>query len=337
VPDTDTDGDGTADCNDGCPLDPLKVAPGQCGCGVPDTDTDGDGTADCNDGCPLDPLKIAPGICGCGVSDVDTDGDGTADCFDGCPLDPLKIAPGQCGCGNLDTDTDGDGTADCNDGCPLDPLKIAPGACGCGVPDTDTDGDGIPDCNDNCDTIANPGQEDCDNDTIGDACEIFAGTQFDTNANGIPDDCELGAVFTYCTAGTTTNGCNASINGYGTPSASATGGFVLLATSIEGQKQTLLFYSISGPVAQPWFGGSTSFKCVKSPVQRVPAQNSGGTANTCSGLYAVDFLDYLATHPSALGAPAGAGDVFGAQVWFRDPPAPSTSNLSNAVQWTMVP
>ena len=36
------------------------------------TDTDGDLTPDCLDGCPLDPLKIAPGICGCGVSDVDT-------------------------------------------------------------------------------------------------------------------------------------------------------------------------------------------------------------------------------------------------------------------------
>ena len=34
------------------------------------TDTDGDGTADCNDGCPNDPNKIAPGICGCGNSDT---------------------------------------------------------------------------------------------------------------------------------------------------------------------------------------------------------------------------------------------------------------------------
>ena len=48
-------------------------------------DTDGDGTADCNDGCPNDAAKIAPGICGCGVSDVDTDGDGTADCNDPTP------------------------------------------------------------------------------------------------------------------------------------------------------------------------------------------------------------------------------------------------------------
>ena len=209
----DTDGDGTPDCNDGCPLDPNKVAPGICGCGVSDVDTDGDGTADCNDGCPTDPLKTAPGICGCGVSDADTDGDGTANCIDGCPADPLKVAPGICGCGVSDVDTDGDGTADCIDGCPADPLKTAPGQCGCGVVDVDTDGDSIADCIDNCATVANlsqadldsdgvgdacdncaqvsnPGQGDCNGNTIGDACEIFFGVP-DCNLNGIPDTCDI--------------------------------------------------------------------------------------------------------------------------------------------------
>lgn len=36
----DTDGDGTHDCYDGCPADPLKVAPGTCGCGVVDSAAD---------------------------------------------------------------------------------------------------------------------------------------------------------------------------------------------------------------------------------------------------------------------------------------------------------
>ena len=58
TPLTDTDGDGTCDLTDGCPNDPNKIAPGQCGCGVADTDFDNDGTADCNDGCPDDPDKI---------------------------------------------------------------------------------------------------------------------------------------------------------------------------------------------------------------------------------------------------------------------------------------
>ncbi|MBK9272727.1 MAG: T9SS type A sorting domain-containing protein [Saprospiraceae bacterium] len=151
----DSDGDGTADCNDGCPTDPNKIAAGQCGCGVADTDNDGDGTANCNDGCPNDSGKTTPGICGCGLPDTDSDGDGTADCNDGCPTDPNKITAGQCGCGVADTDSDGDGTANCNDGCPNDSGKTAPGICGCGLPDTDSDGDGTADCNDGCPTDPN--------------------------------------------------------------------------------------------------------------------------------------------------------------------------------------
>jgi len=142
VPDTDTDLDGTADCNDGCPTDAGKVAPGVCGCGVADTDSDGDATPDCNDGCPADSGKTAPGVCGCGIADIDTDADGTLDCNDNCAMDPNKVDPGACGCGVPDTDTDSDGVADCNDGCPADNQKTAPGICGCGVSDVDSDGDG---------------------------------------------------------------------------------------------------------------------------------------------------------------------------------------------------
>ena len=42
-----------------------------------DFDPDGDGTSNCNDDCPDDGGKTAPGICGCGISDADDDGDGT--------------------------------------------------------------------------------------------------------------------------------------------------------------------------------------------------------------------------------------------------------------------
>ena len=101
-------------CNDGCPNDPLKTAPGACGCGVADTDTDGDGTADCNDGCPTDPAKTAPGACGCGVADTDSDSDGTPACNDGCPNNPTLTAPGACGCDAV-TDVNNNGTPDCNE------------------------------------------------------------------------------------------------------------------------------------------------------------------------------------------------------------------------------
>jgi hypothetical protein len=77
--------------------------------------------------------------------------------------------------------------------------------------------------------------------------------------------------------------------------------------------------------------------CVKAPVQRTPTQSSGGTADACDGTLAIDFLDYLATHPSALGQPMAAGVICNAQTWFRDPPAPGTTNLSDGLQWTMCP
>ena len=89
--DTDGDGFGDPGfaantcTEDGCPADATKSAAGQCGCGNPDTDSDADGSADCNDGCPADPAKTAAGTCGCGTADTDSDGDGTPDCIDSTP------------------------------------------------------------------------------------------------------------------------------------------------------------------------------------------------------------------------------------------------------------
>jgi hypothetical protein len=36
VSDKDSDNDGSADCSDGCPNDPNKEIPGECGCGAPE-------------------------------------------------------------------------------------------------------------------------------------------------------------------------------------------------------------------------------------------------------------------------------------------------------------
>ncbi len=53
-------------------------------------DTDSDGTPDCEDGCPEDDEKMAPGACGCGAVDEDADSDGTPDCLQGVP-DPQQL------------------------------------------------------------------------------------------------------------------------------------------------------------------------------------------------------------------------------------------------------
>lgn len=70
-------------------------------CGTFAPDADGDGSKDCEDLCPQDPLKSTVGVCGCNVdeSNVDSDADGVADCIDQCPNDIRKTEPGICGCG----------------------------------------------------------------------------------------------------------------------------------------------------------------------------------------------------------------------------------------------
>jgi hypothetical protein len=53
-----------------CVTDRNKTAPGLCGCNGVETDTDSDGTPDCNDMCPRDATRTAPGVCGCGLPDT---------------------------------------------------------------------------------------------------------------------------------------------------------------------------------------------------------------------------------------------------------------------------
>jgi hypothetical protein len=143
----------------------------------------------------------------------------------------------------------------------------------------------------------------------------------------------------YCTPGTSLNGCSASISASANPSASLATMCVVTVTSLEGQRFGILFYSDDNTafVPGPWAATSTSYMCVKQPTQRTPAQLSGGTAGGCDGSFVLDWNAYQTTHPSALGNPWSVGDKVYLQAWFRDPPAPKSANLSNAVEMTYVP
>jgi hypothetical protein len=139
----------------------------------------------------------------------------------------------------------------------------------------------------------------------------------------------------YCTAGTTTNGCSASITANANPSVTFANSCNLSVANVEGQKSGLIFYSINGQQAQAW--NATSFLCVKAPTQRTSTQTSGGTVNTCNGSLSLDWNAFQAANPSALGNPWTAGNALQAQAWFRDPPAGKSTNLSNAIELTYVP
>jgi hypothetical protein len=142
----------------------------------------------------------------------------------------------------------------------------------------------------------------------------------------------------FCTAGTTTNGCLATMSCVGTPSVSQSSGFVLTAQNVEGMKNGLIRYSLMPhPTMPPWGVGGTSFLCIKAPMQQTGIQNSGGTVNQCNGALSLDFLVWASAHPAALGQPFTAGTSIYVQALFQDPPAVKTTNLSDGLMFTLVP
>ena len=204
----DTDGDGTPDCEDGCPTIAGLTAPVTYWV---DADSDGFGSLISASFCAL-----APPV-GYAANNLDCS-DAIATIFPGAPELCATIGIDNDCDGDLNdatdlstffADADGDGAGDPNvsvvgcvappgyvanaaDGCPNDPSKISAGVCGCGVPDTDTDSDGFADCTDNCDSVSNPTQSDCNGDGVGDACELASGAA-DCNGNGRPDACDIAA------------------------------------------------------------------------------------------------------------------------------------------------
>jgi hypothetical protein len=143
-----------------------------------------------------------------------------------------------------------------------------------------------------------------------------------------------GVMLNYCTAGVTTHGCVPTIGGAGVPSVTATSGFDLAVSRVEGQRMGVLFYGFA-PTAQSWGLGSSSYLCILYPVQRTGAASSGGTSGLCDGTLSLDFNAWMRAHPTALGSPFVAGQVFYAQGWFRDSAAVKGTNLSDGLKFIL--
>lgn len=144
------------------------------------------------------------------------------------------------------------------------------------------------------------------------------------------------ALASYCTAGTSSNGCTPSMSASGVPSASSSSGFVVTTSGVDGQRQGVTFYGVSGAQSSPW-GTGTSVLCVKSPTQRTPPANSGGSSGACDGSFTLDFTAFMAANPDALGAPLYGGELVWMQSWYRDPPTPKSTGLSSALQVSICP
>jgi len=144
---------------------------------------------------------------------------------------------------------------------------------------------------------------------------------------------------TFCTPpGTTTNGCVPTIAATGNPNVAQNNNCVITVSNVEGQKQGLLFYGVSGQVNFPWCPtNSPSLLCVKAPTQRIFPQGTGGTVGQCNGQLQNDWNLFQNTFVGAVGAPFSSGDVVTMQGWFRDPPACKTTFLSQGITLTYQP
>ncbi|MCY3004028.1 MAG: hypothetical protein NTV21_19705 [Planctomycetota bacterium] len=136
------------------------------------------------------------------------------------------------------------------------------------------------------------------------------------------------SVLTYCTAKTNSLGCVPTIGTNGVMPDKSNGNFRVTCTNVLNQKAGLLFWGY-GSSATAFQGG---FKCVANPTVRTPSVGSGGntTGNSCTGSYGFTFTT---AYMNSLGIVPG--DTIYAQWWTRDPAAPFTTGLSNAVQFTV--
>jgi glucose/arabinose dehydrogenase len=176
---------------------------------------------------------------------------------------------------------------------------------------------------------------DCNANLVEDSCDIAFGNSADCNQNGVPDECETLAT-SYCTAGSSANGCNATLSGTGTPSVSAASGFVVDAATVEGSKDGIFFYGFNGPQANSW-GSGTSFQCVIPPVIRTPIMSGSGTNGNCDGSFSLDLNTHWAA--SAPNKVPAAGSQVNLQLWHRDPQNTSnqTTSLSDGLEFTACP
>lgn len=133
----------------------------------------------------------------------------------------------------------------------------------------------------------------------------------------------------YCTGKVNSLGCTPAIDWTGSPDVSGASDFVITCSNVLELKSGLLFYGFAAAAA-PFQGG---FLCAQQPIRRTPTQIAFGPGG-CGSMYAFDFDAYIRSGVDPLLA-SGAG-VF-AQWWMRDPQSPSTTGLSNAVDFQICP
>ena len=145
----------------------------------------------------------------------------------------------------------------------------------------------------------------------------------------------------YCSAKVNSQGCSPQVASSGVPSAASTSGFVISATQVLNHKPGFCLYGVSGRAATAFQGGTL---CLRAPIKRTPAVNSGGSLPpllNCTGIYALDMSAFAngALGGTPLPGLRQPGTLVDCQWWGRDPGfvAPLNSSLSNALEYLVEP
>lgn len=125
-------------------------------------------------------------------------------------------------------------------------------------------------------------------------------------------------------------GCEPAISASDPSNAAEVNSLVIEARNIVSDKDGLLVYGFQ--LQRQFLHGGWLY--VRAPLYRTAVQNSGGNLvqDDCSGVLRFDF----ASHAASGSNPAlQLGTRVYAQYWSRDPGAPATTNLTNAVEFTL--
>lgn len=127
------------------------------------------------------------------------------------------------------------------------------------------------------------------------------------------------------------NGCVASVTAQGQASVTTQQPFEIRATEVVGQRDGLVIYGLGA--RKVFLNGGFLF--VAGPIRRGELLHSGGNGpQDCSGAMSYDFNARIR---SGLDPALTPGARVFAQYWIRDPAAAGTTNLTNAVEFSIFP
>ncbi len=132
----------------------------------------------------------------------------------------------------------------------------------------------------------------------------------------------------YCTAKPNSLGCIPMISSTGTPAATGTDDFHVVAAQVINKQNGIMIWSRAEHSA-PFYGGTL---CIGAPIKRTHIQNSGGShlGSDCSGGF-----DFFFSHAYMSEKGIAAFDTIYAQFWYRDPMDPTGVGLTDALRFVV--